>query len=460
MEAARKVVSGGLWLTVSSLIMSLAGFAYWVIIGSLITGTELGYVTTAFSVAGLAAALASLGLGFAALRLIPEERSRVLAALLMLGCALGFIAGIAVFIFSQEIYSGFLVYAIIASFIAAVSVVGGVLRMSLVAAYRAERATIADAVGQVVKLAVGVALVLAGLGGVGALLGLFGAVAVTVLVLLAFALAYIGFSVPALEDFIELLKVGLSNYPHVLGAGAAIWASTALLAVLTRNPVSVGGFYMALMITCIIAALPSNMAFASIPVMVEEGDHNLAVDAVRIGLLFVAPLAAVCAVAPGFILSLINKSLAGSASAFTVLALGVPVLVYVNAYISRRNAESMLRVLGFSGAARIALITLLIVLLAPVIGGLGAAIAFVVGNAAALCLLLPHKRALKSLLACEASLVLSFAAASLIPVGVAVKALVAAATCFALLIALRVASINEACRAVKLALDVIHLRLP
>ena len=87
-----RLLSGGFWLYIDTLVNSVTGYVFWLIISKLASVKDIGFATTAFSIAGLLTIFLSLGLVYAVLAGVPKYGGRIYWASLFLGsvaCLLG-----------------------------------------------------------------------------------------------------------------------------------------------------------------------------------------------------------------------------------------------------------------------------------------------------------------------------------------------------------------------------------
>lgn len=370
-----EVVKGSFWIVLGSLIVNFGGLVFWLLSGRIAGAEAVGYATGAFSIAMMLSSLGNLGLNYAVLREVPGKGARAYSATLILALMLGLSIATLSILFSG-MYGGITAYIPLIYLLTLSSLLAVVSTSALIAAFRARQVFIVNALATTVKVLAGLSLLLLGLGGYGLVAGLFSAQLVALATSTILAFKALGYSPPKLEDLVEALKVGVSNYPQILSTQLVVSAGIVLVAFLTGSPEYTGVFYIALMITLALSIIPGSMASMSLPVMVKSRHYGLADESLRVGGAAVLPLALVVGLASEDILGFVNPEFILGSSTLTVLTLAIiPQAVILNGVSklnSRRDLGGVLRV----GIVRLATLTVLVCFLTPVFGILGAALAY------------------------------------------------------------------------------------
>lgn len=374
-EAFAEVVRGSFWLVLGNLIVSLGGLVFWLFSGRVAGAEAIGYATGAFSLAMMLSSLGNLGLNYAVLREVPEKGARAYTSALTLALILGAVIASLSILFTG-MYGGIASYIPLIYLLTISILITLVSTHTLIAALRAKHVFTVNTISTTVKILVGLSLALIGMGGYGLLLGILSAQIVALAASTILALAAVGFARPRMEDLVDTLKIGASNYPQILSNQLVVSAGVVLIALLTGSPRDTGVFYVALMIALGIAVIPGSMASISLPVMVKNKNYGIADESLRIGAAIVLPLAVAIGLDSREVLGIINPDFTVGALTLTILTLAIiPQAIVLNG-ISKLNSEKNLRrVLGV-GIVRLATLLILTILLVPNLGILGASIAY------------------------------------------------------------------------------------
>jgi len=138
-----------------------------------------------------------------------------------------------------------------------------------------------------------------------------------------------------------------------------------------------------------ILAIPSPLLNAALPIGTRRNVDPFS-DSLRIGLALATPIIAAVIAAPRTILMLINPELVEGASTLRILMLSIAPLATLTAAITKLNKEKDTKMLTIIGAARLALLAVLLVPLAKIFGIVGAAMAYFAANTLLLPIALKH----------------------------------------------------------------------
>ena len=181
------------------------------------------------------------------------------------------------------------------------------------------------------------------------------------------------FKLGKIAYFKEILKDSLINSPSKLAKIFIINLSIVLLGSIGVNSSDVGVFYVALMISIVIGAFASSMAFMVIPASSSGSMKDLSSDSLRISLSLVTPVIVALLVAPKLILSPIGLQYERGADLLVVLAVGIlPSSITINV-ISRLNNLGQSKKIVFIGIVQMSTFILSFFLLAEHFETLGAA---------------------------------------------------------------------------------------
>ena len=388
-----EVVVGGAWIFLSTVIVSLSGFALWVIISRLLGVGVVGVTSAAVSAAGVASTLVAAGLPVAVMREVaargPEALLPAAATSLILGAASALLA----YVMVSALPTGFGIPAWVPAALAFATVASTAALQALIGLGRFRAYFTSTLAASAVKLVLGVGLALIGWGLLAPLVG-YVAFPVTALiaasVILALTLRVGGFggrgrfSDPGVgSGVLSVLKLAYSNYPFVFSSQVLNMLSVYFFAVLTASAINTGILYLSLMIVLILNAVAGSALSASLSVSLRRGADPFA-PTLRLALAVTAPLAAAVSAAPTLPLRLINPALVGGASTLTILALTIPPTATLSAVVMKANREGRHALLATLGLLRLATLVALLFPLTREAGTDGVALAYLVANIAPL----------------------------------------------------------------------------
>ncbi len=375
------LIRGSFWIALGGVIANAGGAIFWILASKLVSPTDIGYAVSAFSIAGMLAALANLGFNYAVLREIPERGSSAFTSALALAVISGVVVAFLSGLFS-DIYIGFSRYIFPIYILTVLSLVNMVGGFSLVAIIKTKYVTIINALSTITRLVIGLGLVILGFGGFGIVVGLVSAYIVSAVLFLAIAIYFIGFKPPSISDLKRILSIGVSNYPNIFSNQLVMSLGVVILAVLTRDPGSVSVLYLALMITMVLAIIPETLSNLSIPIMVRSNSTRLSQDSVRVGLAVGLPISIIIATLSPDILGLLNQSYRAMWIVLSILSISIVTSVILNNIVSKLNTLKDIGKLWILGLARLLTLALLIAFLVPIIGIIGAAISYIASTLA------------------------------------------------------------------------------
>jgi len=353
------VVRGSFWLFLDTIILSVEGWLFWLIVSPLTTPVEVGYATTILGLVTLVTSFLSLGLEYSLLREIGKAKVGVFASamtfevvLLAALSPLVFIVGVSIY---GAILSNYMILGILymlfhgAVFISRHSVLG-LLESRLVLLF--------DFFGAMVRVVVGLWLVMQGFGGLGIVSAALVQQILISLGLAVFCYSKVGLKLGKLNELKTLLKLGLSNFPGKISRIAISNLSIILLAAVTSDPATVGVFYIALMMSLLAGGLATSLATMALPTSTIS-DSDVTDTSLTLGLCLTAPIISALVTTPKFILSLVGHTYATASDSLIILALAtIPTTLTLNA-VTKLNHKGMLKELTYLGLLQ------LIVFLAP-----------------------------------------------------------------------------------------------
>lgn len=386
-----KIVKGGMWLYLSSIVNNVGGFIYWLLISRIAGSSILGLTSATVSLASLLIGVLSLGIGTGLRHFLGACLGRddltcfrhyfwtgTLFSLTLYGLVGGamILAGalhISVSGFTPEMLA-----------LAGVIVVLGAslpIQSAVVSTLRTEVLMASAVAGTVAKIVVGAFLVAAGWGFAGAVIGYAFSPAATIALGLAYIMRVAGAPAsPSRPYLLELLKGSVVSWVPSVLVVAGQWLG--VLAVFgTTGASETGQYYAAFTISNFVLGVGVMIVSLLLPVLsgMRDGRKAAASRVLRLSLAVMVPAAAFIAAYPALPLSLLGEEYIVASPSLTILMLSsVPLAVYftVNSlvYSYRRYADVMY--LGLSqNVPRLVLYSLLV----PLMGGVGAATSFTAG---------------------------------------------------------------------------------
>ncbi len=385
-----RIVRSGFWLYLCSLTNNVFGFFYWLLISKIGGPRILGFVSATIGLASLVTSLFSMGIPIGVQRFLGmhmrnrEELTKFFWSSTLLLLASEFCAGtmLAIIALMGRCVGNYTpAMMIFASVFVSLSSLSLSLQALLVSILRTSVLAIATLIGNLAKLCLGVSLVYAGFGWIGAALGYLA---------IPLAIAITG-SVEA-RRFVSL-KPCFDRYhaTESLRAGLASWIPNAILilgqqlAVVTvfgtHGAFETGRFYLAYTIAGFVGAVATSMLMLLLPVLssMEQGREALCKHAIRLCLAVVTPIAIILATYPELPLSLLGASYVEAAPSLSILALAILALVPTTAITNLFYSYGDYRKVALAGLCSSLPRVVLYATLVPSYGGIGAAIAYTVG---------------------------------------------------------------------------------
>jgi O-antigen/teichoic acid export membrane protein len=366
-------VTPSIILFIDSILVSVGGWLYWIILSRLAVASEIGLAVTVYSLVMLVTTLAQLGIEYPLLKKSNHVRSPILGTSIAIELIITVAAIPIVFAIITNLYNETLKeYVWISIFLLVMLGIEFVARFGLLGTSNSKSVLIFDLVGLAIKLPTGFYLVSISYGSLGILIaylveGLFITFA-SLLILrnsVSFRLGNIAF-------FKETIKDALINSPAKWSKMVIVIISIVLLAYLNINASDIGVFYVALMISLVVASFATSMAYMVIPPSTTL-QKDLTSASLRISLSLTAPLVVALLVIPRSILSLIGSEYESAETVLFILALAIiPSSITVN-MISKLNNTGRSNLLIASGILQTAIFFISFFMLVPNYETIGAA---------------------------------------------------------------------------------------
>lgn len=385
---SRHFVTPSLILFLDTLVVSIGGWLFWLVVSKLTFPSELGIAVTVFSLVTLVTALTQMGLEYPLLKRSNDARSKILGTSLAIEIGITLLSMPIVVLVIGALY-GETINQFVPISIALLLIMSFefVFRFSLLGISNSKTVLIIDLVGVGIKLATGFYFAHISFGAFGLLLAYFFQGLVTCLCLFLMAKKTFNFHLGTLANFKETLQDAIVNAPGKWSKVVIINLSIVFLAFLNISPSDIGIFYIALMITIVVAGFASSMAYMVIPTSFKL-NKDLSSSSLRISLSLTAPIVVLLLVIPNSILSMIGTKYQSVAFIMQVLALSiVPSAITIN-LISMLNNLHKSKMIVISGTAQIVTFFICFFILVPIYGTLGCAISVVIGYIASSILLI------------------------------------------------------------------------
>jgi O-antigen/teichoic acid export membrane protein len=371
-------VTPSLFLFLDSFLVSLAGWIYWIVISKLTLSSELGIAVTVYSLVMLIARITELGIEYPLLKKSGVPGSQILGTSIVIELILTLASIPFVFLIINNLYDESIKqFTWISAGLLVILSVEFVARFALLGISNSRAVLLIDLIGLVIKFSTGFILVYLSYGALGILLAylveaLF--LACTQLLVLhksfSLRLGNIGY-------FKEVIKDALINTPAKWSKMVIVSLSIVLLAFLNVSNSDIGIFYVALMITIVVASFATSLAYMVIPSS-SSLKKDLSSSSLRISLSLTTPIVVALLVIPRTILSLIGPEYESAQTVLFVLALAIiPSSITIN-MITKLNNLNKSKLLILTGTLQILIFFISFFILVPIYGTTGAGISILV----------------------------------------------------------------------------------
>lgn len=366
-------ISPSIILFIDSILVSIGGWLYWIVLSRLAIASEIGLAVTVYSLVMLTTTLAQLGIEYPLLKKTNIAGSRILGTSIAIELIIAFASIPIVVTVISNLYDETLRDYVWISLVLLVMLgVEFVARFGLLGTSNSKSVLIFDLVGLAIKLPIGFYLVSIAYGALGILIaylveGLF--ITFASLLVLRKSISY---RLGNMSIFKETIKDALINSPAKWSKMVIVTVSIVLLAYLNINAADIGVFYVVLMISLVVASFATSMAYMVIPHSTTL-QKDLSSASLRISLSLTAPLVVALLVIPRSILTLIGSEYESAETVLFILGLAIiPSSITVN-MISKLNNIGRSKLLIASGALQTAIFFISFFMLVPNYQTVGAA---------------------------------------------------------------------------------------
>jgi O-antigen/teichoic acid export membrane protein len=376
--SAEEFGSQGTLLFLDQLLVALGSWIYWLAIVSKVNSSEVGQVTSIYSLVALISTFLQLGLEYPLLKRSFTEQRHILVTVLAIELVITLAAvPIVPYIITnvfQKSSQGLFKFSWIGVGILISSSVGYVSRFALLGIFDVKSVLIIDIIGSGLKFVVAYYLVFIGFGALGLLLPfLLQNLVIAGATLVVAKRREFGFRLGNLRYTKEIIREGLINMPSKLSRMLIISLSVVLLASFGVKSSEIGIFYVALMVSIVaLGGLALNIAYMVLPASaVSRAD--LSSTGTRISVTLIAPIVAALITSPRFILSMIGTQYTSAETILMILSIAIlPASITMNA-ISKFNNLNKPKKLMLVGFTEILTFLIAFFFLVPYYGILGAA---------------------------------------------------------------------------------------
>ncbi|MEQ9716184.1 MAG: MATE family efflux transporter, partial [Candidatus Asgardarchaeum sp.] len=342
-----KVVVGGFWLYLDTILVNLIGYVYWLIIGRISGPDVVGYASATLSITWIVQTMVLFGIPVGVQRFLGRafgfgDHGSLKRYFLTSLTFLLFVVVVAAIIlwYFNNILSSLIkidaIYIILAGFLILFMGISLLFKSFLISTLRIDKIFIFDVVANMVRLIGGVYLVILGYRGVGAVLGYVfsGFVSLILFSLYTFKLIH------GIKS--ESPIVSFSILKEILGASYVSWLPTLIttvgiqLGVLvifgSHGAMETGIYFLAFAIFNVLLALPNMFLGILFPVLsgLESGHAQPTQRAMNLVLAAATPLSVAMAIYSEFLLGLVGSAYTVGWFVLTVLAISVPFMCIVN----------------------------------------------------------------------------------------------------------------------------------
>ena len=387
------IVRGGVWLYLSSIVNNVSGLLYWLVILAVGGSEVLGYTSATIGLSALVAGIASLGIPLGLQRFIGKSLGEnnlakvreyfwtsltFMLTIYFAASLILFTIGLAGFSFGNFLPEMFL----LAALLTLLSPLTAIMNSLFTSHIRTEYLLLGTILGNIGKFALGVALVLAGLGWIGATLG-YAVIPISMLIVgLAFIGKHVGFAFAFKKKCLaDVLKAGLAGWLPGIIVLAGQWLS--VLAVFGFSGASATGhFYIAFALANAVLLISTSLSSLLLPALsgMADGRKRATWKAFKIGFSAMIPVAAVLLAYPKIPAYILGEEYGDIALPLQILVLAIVPVALTASVNSLTYAYGKYReVLGIGLAQNIPRI-ILYPTLTPIAGAPGASAAFLVGS--------------------------------------------------------------------------------
>ena len=379
-----KFVGQGMLLFIDQILVSITNWLYWLVISRFTLTSEIGQATSVYSLVLLIATLSQLGLEYPLLKKSSLHRTQVFGTALTIELILipGLVTALILLSYTNVYHASLSEFFWVAVAMLVTSPISFISRFALLGLSDARSVLIFTILATCAKFLAAYILLSMGLGAFGILFSFMMGTLVAAVSMLAIVRRRLPLRLVRDKKYIvEVIKEGLSNVPSKLSRTIIITLGVILLAAFGISDSDIGTFYIAMMLSVVVASLASSMSFTVIPASTES-KVDLSSGSLRLGLTFTAPFVAALFVAPKDILSIIGPQYASADTVLLVLSMGIlPAAVAINAISKFNNLGHGKKIITIGVIQTVGFLTSFFILV-PYYGSLGCAYSILIAYTA------------------------------------------------------------------------------
>jgi len=392
--SVKKAARGALYLYLGSIVTMVFGYLYWAIVSKMVTPDAVGLASTTVSIAMLVSCLTIFGVPIGIQRFLGKAfgnrdsdafRSYFMAGITLLVLSGGVAALILICLSgvvssSMGISISFIVIAAIMAFTSGLATLFGV---AYTASIRTDIPLYSSVIASTARLVLGVLLISVGLGALGVAVGylISGLVLLTFLMILGTRL--LGLRAPRLTFLHtrEIVQAGLVNWVPTLIATMGTQLSV-IVVYGFYGSFEAGLYYISFAMASGISAVSASVMGLSFPILsgMKDGRKRACWRAIKIALVFTVPLTASLAAYPEVALSFFSPDYVIASNILLVLLFAMVPQGLIDGVNSLAYAYGKYRLVLVMGLAISVPRTVMYMILTPLMGGLGAALALLSGT--------------------------------------------------------------------------------
>ena len=374
-----KLAAKGIWLFIDQMLIAIGGWAFWIVIFRLSTPSEIGVATTIYSLVFLFSTIVQLGLEYPLLKKASSiTGSQTFGTILVLeALILSVSVPLLTYFINNLFHLSIEEFVWIAVGMLIAYTMGFISRFTLLGLSDVKTVLVIDIIGTVIKFVFAYFLLTAGFAELGILAALLMQGLVVMGISLVMTIRILGLKVGSFREATVILKDGLANSMSKFSRMLVVNIGVVLLASFAVDKSEIGIFYVCSMISIVVSALASSIAYMAIPESTKL-KMDLSQASLRLSLSLISPLIVALIVAPKFILSIFGDQYATAENLLLVLSMGIlPSAITINT-ISMFNNLNMNKRITLLGSIQIVTLIISFIFLVPYFGTLGATVSMLI----------------------------------------------------------------------------------
>ncbi|HID16023.1 MAG TPA: hypothetical protein EYP16_04385, partial [Candidatus Atribacteria bacterium] len=357
-QGLTRVVRGGFWLYLRSLVNNFSGFIYWMVLSAMGGAEIIGLTSATVALAGMVSSSLSLGVEVGVKRFAGVCRGRgdwegvadYFWTTFLFRVVVLVLAGLVMVVLGLIGLGGMVFWAGVMVSLGWMAIFDALLASCL----ETKPIFIGSVVGNVVRLPLGIGLVMAGFGWIGAVIGYMALTLVAFIVKLSPSLRLAKFKLHFNFQFLrDVLKAGVAGWlPGVIAVLSRQLGVLTLFGV--WGALETGLYYVSFAIMGVVTGVGGSVLSLMMPVLsgMRDGRKRACWRVIKISLALVTPLAFILAVYPEVPLGLLGREYLDAAPILMLLATTIPVVLISSGVTSLLYAYGMymtILVLGLIG---------------------------------------------------------------------------------------------------------------